>query len=117
MINGIGVFKWNEGKKFFGFYKNDKKNGFGIYNWENPKKIFVGFWINGKQNGIGKFMEKNKVKFGFWKNGKKLKWFNNENEMFNFVDDEEKEFEFILKMNFDEICNFIKDVDINDDNF
>ena len=65
MINGIGVFKWNEGKKFFGFYKNDKKNGFGIYNWENPKKIFVGFWINGKQNGIGKFMEKNKVIFGF----------------------------------------------------
>ena len=37
--------------------------------------------------------------------------------MFNFVDDEEKEFEFILKMNFDEICNFIQDVDINDDNF
>ena len=57
-------------------------------------------------------MEKNKEKFGVWKNGKKIKWFNNENEMFNFVDDYEKEFDYILKMKFEEIYSFIQDVEL-----
>ena len=32
--------------------------------------------------------------------------------MFNFVDDYEKEFDYILKMKFEEIYSFIQDVDL-----
>ena len=47
-MNGYGEFYWKDGKKYFGFYDNDKKNGFGIFYW--PKeKFYIGFWKDGKQ--------------------------------------------------------------------
>ena len=30
-MNGYGEFFWKDGKKYFGYYNNDKKNGFGIF--------------------------------------------------------------------------------------
>jgi hypothetical protein len=30
-LDGFGEFLWSEGKKYWGYYKNDKKDGFGIF--------------------------------------------------------------------------------------
>jgi hypothetical protein len=30
-INGKGTFSWPDGRKYRGFYKNDKKDGFGVF--------------------------------------------------------------------------------------
>jgi len=38
-MDGYGEFIWKDGKKYVGYYKNDKKHGFGIYYWESPNKI------------------------------------------------------------------------------
>ena len=81
-MDGYGEFTWIEGKKYFGFYKEDKKEGFGIYYWPYDR-IFIGFWKEGKQNGVGKFIKDNFIKYGIWKDGKREKWFENEDEFLN----------------------------------
>lgn len=61
-----------------GFYKEDKKHGYGIYTWSDLKK-YAGWWCNGKQHGIGVFISKDgKKKYGIWEDGVKLRWFNAE---------------------------------------
>jgi hypothetical protein len=61
-----------------GFYKDDKKHGFGVYTWSDSKK-YAGFWSNGKQHGIGVFINRDgKKKYGLWEDGKKLRWINSE---------------------------------------
>ena len=47
-------------------------------------KIFIGFWLNGKTNGIGKYMKYHKEKFGIWKNGKVIKWFKDKEEIYQY---------------------------------
>ena len=46
MMNGIGELTWkNEGKKYSGYFLNDKRHGFGFYLWRKPSlRIFIGFW-------------------------------------------------------------------------
>ena len=83
--NGFGEFIWPD-KRYFGFYNNDKKDGFGIYYWIKLNKVFIGFWKNGKQDGFGKFISKNKMKFGMWKFDK-VDWFNNDDDAFLFLSD------------------------------
>ena len=51
--------------------KKDNKNGFGLIFWINERKIFVGFWKNNKQNGLGKFISNENIRYGFWEEGKK----------------------------------------------
>ena len=95
-MDGYGEFTWIEGKKYIGFYKEDKKEGFGIYYWPNDR-IFIGFWKEGKQNGVGKFIKDNLVKYGIWKDGKREKWFENEDEFLNsFVSKNERFIDFFL---------------------
>ena len=58
-------------------YKDDKKEGYGIFKWVDGKK-YRGYWINGKQNGEGEFYNNSTKQ---WKkclvqNGKKIKWLN-----------------------------------------
>ena len=107
MMNGIGEFKWKDGKKYIGNYKNDKKDGFGIYSWKIDKKIFIGFWSGGKQDGIGKYMDKKRTKYGIWKNGKRVKWFIEENEIYEFLDGELKKFKIYFQMNFDKLNEYL----------
>ena len=49
-MNGKGIFIWENGQNFKGYYKNDKKNGQGKMILENGTKI-EGYWLNGKMNG------------------------------------------------------------------
>ena len=61
-MHGYGEFIWNDGKKFVGFYKNDKKDGFGIYYFPYDK-FFVRFWKEEKQNRVGKFRNLSNISF------------------------------------------------------
>ena len=58
---GYGYNKFKNGDKYFGYYKEDKRNTHGIYFW-NPikkkdnilkKEIYYGFWKNNKKDKIG----------------------------------------------------------------
>ena len=105
-MNGYGEFIWKEGKKYFGYYKKDKKNGFGVFYWPN-EKFFCGFWKDGKQNGIGKYSKGNIVKYGVWKHGKKELWFEDENEFERNLDEREKKFLGIMKFDIWDVKKFM----------
>lgn len=65
-----------------GEYKNDKKDGYGIYRWADGR-IYEGWWHKGKQYGLGKYINSEGnlmqdlvgLKYGLWENGKRAKWF------------------------------------------
>ena len=89
--NGIGYYIWPDGTSYKGEWKNNNMEGFGIYYWPN-NRIFIGFWKEGKQNGVGKYIKDDIVKYGIWKDGKREKWFENEEEFLNSLDSENKRF-------------------------
>jgi hypothetical protein len=74
-MNGYGEFIWPDGKKYYGFYINDKNNGFGIFHWESSNKFYFGEWENGKQHGFGLIYQNTQSKFGFWDKGIMTKTF------------------------------------------
>ena len=106
-MNGYGEFLWNEGKKFCGFYQNDKKDGFGIYFWPN-NKFYIGFWKEGKQNGSGKYIKDNDIKYGKWKDGNKEKEFLTEEEFVENFSSFESKYIQIFQWDKEKIKNFIK---------
>ena len=73
-MEGKGVFKWPDGRRYEGNFVNDKKEGYGEYYW-NDGRIFKGMWKDGVQNGEGEIYEpkKNKIKKGIWRDGKLIK--------------------------------------------
>jgi len=91
-MHGYGEFIWKDGKKYIGFYKNDKKEGFGIYYWEVLNKIYIGFWKNGKQEGLGKYITQDKTILGLWRDGEKVKLLEDFRDLKNFVNEEQKKF-------------------------
>ena len=106
-MHGYGEFIWSEGKKYIGFYKNDKKDGFGIYYWPN-NRFFVGFWKEGKQNGIGKYIKGDAVKYGIWKEGKREKWLDSEDDFANCLDANEEKFVHIFQWNKIQLKKFME---------
>ncbi len=72
-FEGFGEFLWNDNKYYCGNYLNGLKNGFGIFVW-NFKKLdsYIGFWENGKCNGIGIKIDENNCKIGIWKEGRRI---------------------------------------------
>ena len=32
-MDGDGIFRWPDGRKYQGQYKDDKKEGYGIFEW------------------------------------------------------------------------------------
>ena len=76
LMNGYGEFNWKNGKKYFGYYKNDIKEGFGIYIYkQKPFQVYIGFWFEGKMDGIGMVIKGKKVKYGLWKKGERKQRF------------------------------------------
>jgi len=45
--------KFISGNYYDGFYKYDKKSGYGEMYWLDKKEIYKGFWEKDKQNGFG----------------------------------------------------------------
>ena len=74
-MDGYGEFYWgNEGKKYFGFYKDDLKQGFGVYVWNfDPIEAYMGFWEKGKMAGLGVRVKGSKLKY-FLERGKIEMW-------------------------------------------
>ena len=75
-MEGIGIYCWADGRRYDGEYHNDKKCGFGIYVWNDGRR-YEGWWFKGKQHGLGTYLDpkKEKVKYGLWEHGKRIKWF------------------------------------------
>jgi hypothetical protein len=109
-MHGYGEFIWPEGKKYAGFYKNDKKDGLGMYYWP-PNRFFVGFWKDGKQNGVGKYIKGEVIKFGIWEEGKKDKWFINEDEFANCLDPRDERFSSIFQWGKTQLKKFMEITD------
>ena len=78
-MEGHGFYVWNDGRKYEGQYKDDKKHGFGIYTWADGR-CYEGYWWKGKQHGLGTYFvpKEGKVKYGLWEDGKRIEWFNEE---------------------------------------
>jgi hypothetical protein len=81
-MSGYGEFYWKDGKRYKGFYLNDKKEGFGIYYWCEPSRIYIGFWKNGRQDGLGKYLSSKHSKWGKWIGGERAAWYYSKEEAF-----------------------------------
>jgi len=46
-MNGKGTFIWANGNKYIGDYKEDKKEGYGVFSYSDGK-TYKGAWHNGK---------------------------------------------------------------------
>ena len=106
-LHGYGEFTWVEGKKYYGFYKYDKKDGFGIYYWPG-EKFLLAFWKDGKQNGAGKFIKGKNVKYIKWKDGKKEKIFNNEDQFFNSLEQNEEKYSVYFQWDINRLKTFME---------
>jgi hypothetical protein len=84
-MHGYGEFKWTNGRLYIGYFVNDRKEGFGIHYWQENNRIYVGFWKGGKQEGIGRYISANYEKWGYWKKGTRVSWFNSEDEAFSHL--------------------------------
>jgi hypothetical protein len=52
-----------------GEYKNDQKNGYGVFHWESGN-IYKGQYKDDERNGLGEMTwTDGSVYFGYWKNG------------------------------------------------
>ena len=56
----------------------DKKHGYGRDQWADGR-IYDGPWVNGKQQGEGKYiMTDGTERIGVWVDGKRVKWLDEE---------------------------------------
>ncbi len=105
-MEGYGEFYMNDGKKYFGFFKGDKREGFGIYYWPE-NKFYIGFWKEGKQHGLGKYIENSKIKYGLWNFGKKQKFFDNEDDFLDNLGDNEEKCASFFKWDINKVKQFM----------
>jgi len=126
-MDGFGEFDWNSNIKYIGYYKNDKRNGFGIYLWNYPKlsegdllldlidiKGYIGFWTEGKMNGVGLLISDGKIKHGVWKNGTKMEWIEEEKHIIRHMDNNQKKYLKIILGKKQKILKLLSICSIND---
>lgn len=72
-MSGRGRFEWKDGRVYEGDYFEGKKHGQGVFIWPDLK-TYSGGWKEGKQHGEGVFEDPSKrlVIRGVWENGKKI---------------------------------------------
>jgi hypothetical protein len=69
--HGRGVFKWEDGEKYIGYWINNKREGKGKIYYSNGN-YYEGMFKDGKKEGIGRYEWKNGDLYdGEWKNGVK----------------------------------------------
>ena len=71
MRGGYGVWQNDRTKeKYKGHYTNDKKTGYGVYEWNNGW-VYKGSFDNDFRNGYGVLYDsEGHIKYkGFWENG------------------------------------------------
>ncbi|MDF1548762.1 MAG: caspase family protein, partial [Bacteroidales bacterium] len=68
--NGFGVYRWSDGEKYVGTFKNKLRYGKGTNYWPDGK-VYEGVWFNDKMHGYGKeSKDGNVINVGFWEAGK-----------------------------------------------
>ncbi|PKA82414.1 hypothetical protein ATE92_0543 [Ulvibacter sp. MAR_2010_11] len=68
-INGWGKWQY-EDAYYDGFWRNAKRNGYGLYKWEGVGK-YIGNWENGSMSGYGAYLADNDDNIiGEYSNGK-----------------------------------------------
>ena len=108
LMNGWGEFLWSDLKYYCGNYKNDIKDGFGIFVWNFFNlNAYIGFWENGKQNGIGIQLFNNKEKIGFFNNGRKTLTLNGPWEIRDYLKSEQFRYQKFLEMNSKNLIKFV----------
>ena len=69
--HGRGLFIWEDGEFYLGYWQNDKREGKGTNNYSNGD-IYEGEYKNGKKEGKGTYKWKNgDIYIGDWKNDMK----------------------------------------------
>ena len=67
--DGIGVFFFKNGSKYLGQWEKNKMNGYGIYHYTTGA-IYEGYFKANKRNGAGILTDKNGIKYkAIWKEG------------------------------------------------
>lgn len=106
-MDDFGIYTWQDGRQYEGFYFDDKKHGYGIYTWSDSKR-YAGWWVDGKQHGLGIFISKEgKKKTGLWEDGKKVRWFNSEEVA--LIEDDKLDFSEYFSnpdISWDKVSNF-----------
>ena len=116
-MDGYGEFFWKNGKRYFGEYKNDQREGFGIFIWNendfnknininikdkdnlsmlNNGSVYIGFWSEGKMNGLGMKINCREIKYGLWKKGVKEKWIEDSTHIKYYLNNNQKKYLKIL---------------------
>ena len=111
-MEGVGIFKWGDGRKYIGFFRGGKRNGFGMFFWPEQNKIYSGFWNDGMQSGYGKvYYNSMKEKCVFWVKGKKIKKFNSNEEMIDDINKSGNENAIrkikLFMLSYDELLNLL----------
>mgnify|MGYP000995560446 CR=1 FL=1 len=70
--NGKGIFKWNDGCMYYGEYKDNKMDGFGSCYNSSGILIYEGQWKSNQIHGTGTYIWSDSKKYvGEFRNGKK----------------------------------------------
>ena len=113
-MNGFGEFTFPMVKTYIGNFSWDKKDNFGILFWYQEQKAFIGFWLDNKQHGKGKFINKGKEKFGIWNLGKKIKNFDDVDDFIENLEQNEKKYYKFFYYDYNSLEKLIKNI-INSD--
>ena len=69
--DGHGIFCWDDGERYEGEWKNGDMNGQGTYYYASGNR-YEGGWKNDKKEGYGVFYRSNGDRYeGEWKDGKR----------------------------------------------
>ena len=76
-MHGYGAYVWQDGRRYEGHYKFNKKHGDGTYTYSDGSQ-YRGQWSEGMQHGSGCIIDAEQFneRKGTWKFGKLLLWEN-----------------------------------------
>ena len=108
-ITGWGKFVWDDGKYYIGNYNNNKKNGFGLFVWNlEPLNAVIGFWSQGKQNGVGVRLYKGHYKFSLFQESKSSMVINSKWELNKYLKPSQTKYKIFFKKKYNEFAKFVK---------
>lgn len=100
-MHGSGTYTWDDGRRYQGDYKDDKKHGFGAYMLVDGR-VYYGNWKEGLQHGEGSIVLPNmQIHKAYYENGKETMKMEPEEvekeEIINYVQNMQKERERMMK--------------------
>ena len=108
LMDGYGEFLWGDAEYYCGYYNKGIKEGFGIYVWNFDKLCcYVGFWENGRQNGVGIKIIEGVEKYGVFKDGRKTNSLNGSWEIEDYLRSEQVKYKKFLTQNIKSLIKYI----------